>query len=83
MSKKKKNSKKKKSKSVKVDTPFPLLVDAPLYQIQHQFIGIHNQSLINSMRDSKVRESIRVRMNEETLSEAQMSDLEKRRKELL
>ena len=71
--KKKKNIKKKKqSKSVKVN---PIL---------GQFIGIHNQSLKNSMRDSKVRESIRVRLKEDdTLSEAQITDLEKRRKELL
>ena len=76
VSRKSTKTKKPKRKSVKVKSnPNPIL---------SQFLGIHNQSLNNSIRDNKVRESIMVRLKEDnTLSESLIADLHKRRKELL
>lgn len=49
-----------------------------------QFLGVHNQALFNSQRDTKIAQSIKTRMKEdETLTEVQIKDLEKRRKELM
>ena len=51
---------------------------------QQQFLPIHNSALANSVRDSKIGESIRVRLKEDdTLSATQIEDLQERRKELL
>lgn len=51
---------------------------------QQQFLPIHNSALANSVRDSKIGESIRVRLKEDdTLSANQIADLQERRKELL
>ena len=51
---------------------------------QQQFLLIHNSALANSVRDSKIGESIRVRLKEDdTLSANQIADLQERRKELL
>jgi len=45
---------------------------------------IHNQALANKARDIKIAESIKTRMTEEeTLTQIQIKDLEKRRKELM
>ena len=50
----------------------------------NQFIGIHNSALANKVRDTKIAESIKVRMKEDnTLTEIQMADLRKRRAELI
>ena len=57
---------------------------APPRRRSKQFIPIHNSALANSVRDSKVAESIRIRMKEDdTLSTHQITDLQQRRKELL
>ena len=51
---------------------------------QQQFLPIYNSALANSVRDSKIGESIRVRLKEDdTLSANQIADLQERRKELL
>ena len=51
---------------------------------QTQFIGIHNSDIAKKVRDTKIAESIKVRMKEDnTLTEIQMADLRKRRAELI
>jgi len=48
------------------------------------YIPIHNQALFNQQRDAKIAESIKARVKEdETLTQIQIEDLRKRRKELL
>mgnify|MGYP003152375822 CR=1 FL=1 len=52
--------------------------------VPSQFLGVHNQALFNSQRDIKIAQSIKTRMKEdETLTQVQIKDLEKRRKELM
>ena len=51
---------------------------------QKVYIPIHNQALFNQQRDAKIAESIKARVKEdETLTQIQIEDLRKRRKELL
>ena len=49
-----------------------------------KFVVIHNQALFNQQRDTKIAESIKKRIeDEETLTDLQIKDLEKRRQELM
>lgn len=50
--------------------------------VGQRYAVVHNQALLNSQRDTGIKEKIKERMKEES-NVARLADLEKRRQELL